>query len=168
MLRYETLVLTTPEITSDEAQRIEKKLESLVAQNEGKVLSYERWGKYKLAYPVRRNEYGVYFLLRYDVSRDNVDALNAAIDEYFKVKVSDIVMRHVIVKLDPTQPFDYKRPESLEEAPSKDVEVFTKDRSARHNSRPSSREEKSEEAVKAEEVVEKKVEKADEAVKAEA
>ena len=67
MNRYEVLILAAPEITEDESRGIEKSVEELVKSVKGDVISFERWGKYKLAYSVRKHEYGVYFLARFAV-----------------------------------------------------------------------------------------------------
>lgn len=127
MLRYETLFLTVPDITADESQNIENQLDSLVTQSKGKVISFERWGKYKLAYPVRKQDYGVYFLARFEMDSDRKDALLEDIKNLFAVKHNELVMRNVIVRLDEHASLEYKRPESLEEAPTRDVDQFLKE-----------------------------------------
>ena len=68
--RYEVLMLAVPEITQDESKQIENELDKIINAAKGKVLSFERWGKFKLTYPIRKNEYGVYFLVRFDISND--------------------------------------------------------------------------------------------------
>lgn len=126
MVRYETLFLAVPEITADEANSIESQLEKAVQQAQGTVLSYERWGKYKLAYPIRHYDYGVYFLMRFEVSaQKKADILNA-IHTIFTVKQSEIIMRHTVVRLH-TDSLEYQRGESLEEAPTHSVDNFLKE-----------------------------------------
>lgn len=126
MIRYETLFLAVPEITADEANAIESQLEKAVQQAQGTVLSYERWGKYKLAYPVRIYDYGVYFLMRFEVSPEQKGQALDAIQTFFTVKQSEIVMRHTTVRLK-TESLEYQRGESLEEAPTHSVDNFLKE-----------------------------------------
>lgn len=127
MLRYETLLLAVPEITADEANTIETQLDKTIQDHKGTMLSFERWGKYSLAYPVRKYDYGVYFLTRFEVGLDTKDALLEALRTLFAVKYNELVMRHVIVRLDSTASLEYNRPESLEEVPTRDVETFLKE-----------------------------------------
>ncbi len=127
MVRYETLFLTVPEITSDEAATLEKQFDKAVSTAQGSVITYERWGKYRLAYPVRRNEYGVYYLVRFEVDDKHKDALLDALKNFFQVKFGEIIMRNTIVRLDPLGSLDYKRPDSLEEIPTKDIDAFVKE-----------------------------------------
>ena|SRR3990172_4997993 len=127
MVRYETLILTVPEITAHEASSIEGQIDGLVKKSNGSTLSFERWGKYRLAYSVWRNSYGVYFLVRFEVAADKAAALVKEIDTMLKVKYTQVVMRFMTTKLDSTLPLTYIKPESLEEAPSQDVDTFLRE-----------------------------------------
>jgi small subunit ribosomal protein S6 len=121
--RYEVLILTVPEITQDESKMLETELDKLIASNKGSVLSFERWGKYKLTYPIRHNEYGVYFLIRYEVSTP----ITLKVDELFRIKLGNFVMRHIVTALE-GKSLEYQRPKSLEEAPaSRDMDSFLKE-----------------------------------------
>lgn len=121
--RYEALILAVPEITADETSMLESQLHSTISHVKGEVLSFERWGKYKLAYQVRKNDYGVYFLARFDLPcSEKVSASLEEVRHLLAVKYRDIVMRFVFSVLDPDAPLAYKRPESLEEMPRREAE----------------------------------------------
>jgi len=126
--KYEALMLSMPEITSDEAKNLEMQLDKIVRAGKGTTVSFERWGKYRLAYDVNKNEYGVYFLMRFDVPKGTnlVQDLKTA----FKVKFNNIVMRDMISVLDPKQPLTYQRPRSLEEAPAREEGFLKEGRSS--------------------------------------
>lgn len=126
MLRYEILMLTVPEITQDETKQLENRLEKMIEEHKGVVLSFERWGKMLLAYPVKKNEYGVYFLMRFEMEKNSTPLLKE-LATIFAVKLNDIVMRHFIAKLDATASLVYQRPQSLEEAPVRDVDTFLRE-----------------------------------------
>jgi len=119
MLRYETLLLTVPEITQDEASAIEAQVQEIVREHKGTMLSFERWGKMLLAYPVQDKDYGVYFLARFEVAQEHVQALLEAIKMLLAVKLNETVMRYMVNRLDTKGSLEYQRPESLEDAPSK-------------------------------------------------
>ena len=127
MARYEILILTVPEITADEAAAVEKQVDKVITDSQGKVLSYERWGKYRLAYPVRNYDYGIYYLVRFDVDDAHKDALLRELKTLSQVKFVDLIMRHIIVALDPNASLEYKRSESLEETPTKEMDSFLKE-----------------------------------------
>ena len=124
--RYELLMLATPEITQDETKELEKQLTNLIKNRNGSVISFDRWGKYRLAYPVKKSEYGVYFLIRFDVQ--NVENLNQEIHSLIRVRFDNIIVREVLTVLEEQSSLDYKRPRSLEEAPSAEEVALTKGR----------------------------------------
>ena len=126
MLRYEILMLAVPEVTQDETKRLEDRLERMIEQHKGAVISYERWGKYRLAYPVKKNDYVIYFLLRFEISTDPTPLLNE-LKTVFAVKLNDIIMRYLTSKLDPEASLAYQRPQSLEDAPARDVDTFLRE-----------------------------------------
>jgi small subunit ribosomal protein S6 len=125
MTRYEILILAVPEITADDAKTIESKLDRLIRSEKGLIISFERWGKYRLAYPVKGNEYGVYFLMRFEV--ENGETLINEIKSVFALKLADLVLRAMIHKLERHQSLEYHRPPSLEETPARDVGSFLKE-----------------------------------------
>lgn len=126
MRRYEALILASPEITKDEATFIETEIGRLSQAAKGATISFERWGKFKLAYPINKNDYGVYFLARMEVPTGS--SFVEDMKMFFRVKVHESVMRHVMCALDMKQPLTYQRPKSLEEVPaSHDVGAFLKE-----------------------------------------
>lgn len=123
--RYEALMLTVPEITQDEVKNIESQLDGLVRKVKGTTISFERWGKYKLMYPVKRNDYGVYFLMRFE--SEDANLLNE-IDTLFKIKLNDVVMRAMMTHLPLDASLAYQRPKSLEEGNSTEASSFLKEK----------------------------------------
>lgn len=120
MVRYEILMLTVPEITQDEAHKIEGHIERVIKEQKGALVSYERWGKYRLAYPVKNNDYGIYFLVRFEVEQTQASALLDALKSLFAVKVNDMVLRHMVARLDAKKSLAYQRPQALDEVPTRE------------------------------------------------
>jgi small subunit ribosomal protein S6 len=127
MVRYELLMLTLPELTTDESVMLESQIEQILKENRAELISYERWGKFKLAYPIRNYDYGVYFLVRFSCASVSKASLLSAIKVFCMVKHTDLIMRHMVHILPSTGSLEYYRPESLEEAPSRSVDAFLKE-----------------------------------------
>ena len=51
MQKYEILMLAVPEITQDEITGIQRHIDDAAKKSKGALISFERWGKYKLCYP---------------------------------------------------------------------------------------------------------------------
>ena len=119
MARYEVLFVTLPSLTNDEASTIETQFRELLSANKCKALSYEKWGKYKLSYEIRKNEYGNYFLSRFEVPSVESGKTVEQLRNFFAVKYSETVLRNMFTHLSTNAPLEYKRPESMEEAPAR-------------------------------------------------
>lgn len=113
--RYEILMLTVPDINQDDAKKVESTLSEVVTKGQGEVLSYERWGKYQLAYPIKKHDYGIYYLMRFELPQKS--EVLTEIKTMFAIRFGDQVIRFMINTLDTKAPLTYQRPRSLEEAP---------------------------------------------------
>lgn len=127
MSRYETLILTSPEITEDEIGQIEKHFYNHLVDANGQVTAFDRWGKFRLAYPIKTNDYGVYILIRFESSETYTVAFMKELDTFFKIKCNDFVLRSVTMKLNKNAPTAYIKPEALDTTRSSNVESFLKD-----------------------------------------
>lgn len=124
MNRYEVLMLAVPEITQDETTNLESELTKVIKKHKGSVIATDRWGKFRLAYPVRKNDYGVYFLTRFEVAEKPTELLEE-IRSFFTIKAHDLVMRNHVQRLDSDASLEYQRPQSLEETPVEEHDVNT-------------------------------------------
>jgi small subunit ribosomal protein S6 len=113
MLRYETLMLTNSHITKDELDMLEGFFDKLAASVDGKMYVFDNWGKQRLAYTVKKNDYGTYVLVRFEVPESATTAFFKELESFFKIKCNEIVLRHVNVKLDPKKSAEYRKPESV-------------------------------------------------------
>lgn len=135
MARYEVLLLTIPEVTGDEAKGIESQLQGILRTAKGTLVSFERWGKYRLAFAVKKHEYGVYFLARFELPDESKAALGE-IKALVDVKFCELIMRSIFTALEDGQSLVYQRPASLEETPRREAGSFL--RSPRHEGSRSS------------------------------
>lgn len=130
MRQYEALLLTVPEITGDEIKNLETQVDKAVKAGTGSTISFERWGKYRLAYEINKSDYGVFFLARFELPTGTKTLED--MKHLFKVKLNNVIMRDMISVLDPKAPLTYQRPRSLEEAPAREAEGFAKDSKVPH------------------------------------
>lgn len=88
---YEILFIIPNKFTEDEAKKLAEKIEGVIAADGGKVTLREFWGKKRLAYKIKQNEYGYYGLLEFDLEGANL----AKID--YDMRLSTDILRHQIV-----------------------------------------------------------------------
>ncbi|NDD53164.1 30S ribosomal protein S6 [bacterium] len=127
MLRYETLLLGKTEMTEDDIAMLERSFDKIVSAAQGKLSSFDRWGKYRLAFPVEKNVQGVYMLVRYQIPTSSAATLLKEINTFLKIKCNELVMRHVSVRLKANAPATYNKPEAMDVVRSGSVDAFIKD-----------------------------------------
>lgn len=120
MIYYEMLMLLTPDISQENYDLIKEKIEEVINQNSGIIKNYDRWGKYLLAYPIKKNTYGIYILLRFGVNQTLLNVTLNSIRSLCTLRFNLIMMRHVFVRLGKTISENYCRPDSLEDAPRRE------------------------------------------------
>ena len=125
--RYETLLLVSTDVTDDELNMIEKNFDLISANAKGKISRFDKWGKYRLAYPVNKSAYGVYVLVRYELPKETAPKALPEIETLLKVKCNEIVWRHVTIKLKPNAPQSYNKPEPVDVARTNNIDSMLKE-----------------------------------------
>lgn len=112
MILYESLLLAHPEVSEDVLSTIEKQFEAVSTKYKGKVLSFDKWGKYRLSYPVKKQDYGSYVLVRFELGVDHALALEE-MRQFFQIRCSEMVLRFINKRLDHGQSLEYTKPEAI-------------------------------------------------------
>ncbi|MFH1139809.1 MAG: 30S ribosomal protein S6 [Pseudomonadota bacterium] len=92
--RYETLILLDPDISPEEQEKLNEKLTGIIDSMKGRVLRVENWGRRRLAYPVRKQMYGIYVLLDFMGGPE----LQAEIDR--NLRIEEAVSKHLTLILE--------------------------------------------------------------------
>ncbi len=66
MKKYETIFVVDSLLKSEEIDSIVNKYERIISANGGKIEDIEHWGKKRLAYEIKKRQYGYYVLIRFD------------------------------------------------------------------------------------------------------
>ncbi len=90
MRTYELVVLLHPDLEIDADAPIAK-IEKLITAADGKVTKRDNWGKKRLAYAVKKQDFAVYVYFEIQIDPSKVRQLEAAL------LITDEVMRHLIV-----------------------------------------------------------------------
>lgn len=90
---YELTVLFHPDLEIDLEKPL-KKVEKIIADNGGKVVSTDNWGKKKLAYPIQKQDFAVYVLLEVEIAPANANKVQGLLN------ITDEVVRYLMVEKD--------------------------------------------------------------------
>lgn len=125
MTKYEFLMLANPGITGDETSGLEQNFERLLKQFKGSFVSFDRWGKCRLAYQVKNQDYGVYYMARFEMNapQEFLKEMKLLLD----VKYNALIVRTATVKIDSKKSYSDFRPESVEDIPTRNVDQFLRE-----------------------------------------
>lgn len=93
MNEYELTVLIHPDLETNLEAALDK-VRSLITTNGGEISKEDNWGKKKLAYAIRREEFAVYVC--FDIKLPGEAALKVS----NTLNITDEVLRYLLVKTD--------------------------------------------------------------------
>lgn len=93
MNQYEIAVLYHPDLEID-LDKATAKVEKILTDNGGKVAHVDNWGKRKLAYPIKKNEYAVYVFYTIELPATSVRKVESILN------ITDEVVRFLITRPD--------------------------------------------------------------------
>jgi small subunit ribosomal protein S6 len=93
MRKFETLLLLSPELTTDIRASLLESLKNVIEREGGKVLAEDLWGMRDLAYPVNKQMRGFYVRLEYI----GPGALIAELER--NIRIAEGIFKFVTVKL---------------------------------------------------------------------
>ena len=90
---YELVVIISPEVADDALDGVIDDISRFVSGKGGTVANVERWGKRKLAYPIKHFLEGNYVLAQLKLKPTLGKELEA------NLRISENVLRHLLVKV---------------------------------------------------------------------
>ncbi len=94
MNNYEIMFIVKSTIEKDEVSKIADYLKKVITDNKGKIESFKELGQKELAYPIKKEISGYYFLV-------NLSASAEAIKEFDrKALIEENLIRHLVINLD--------------------------------------------------------------------
>ncbi|MCX7822735.1 MAG: 30S ribosomal protein S6 [Syntrophobacterales bacterium] len=118
--KYEVFFLVDPDLGDSELQSLETRLRDVIGREGGTLVSYNSWGKKKLAYPVKKRTRGHYFLLEF------FGGPNVPHELERNLKIDERVLKFITVKLEERE---RAKPKSIKSPSSKQQEQVESEKS---------------------------------------
>ncbi len=94
MNKYEIMFIVKATNEADTISKVAKEMQKLISDNKGKVLEFKELGEKKLAYPIKKEISGYYYVMQVEGSHDTV----AEFDR--KALLNENVLRHLTIRID--------------------------------------------------------------------
>jgi small subunit ribosomal protein S6 len=104
---YELTVLLHPDLEIDLEKPL-KKVTGIITDNGGKVINQDNWGKKKLAYPIKKQDFAVYVLFEVSIAPANANKVQGLLN------ITDEVVRYLMVEKDLKAPEDGEKASEAE------------------------------------------------------
>ncbi len=90
---YELVLIISPEVMDEALDTTLDKVNQFITGNDGIISNTERWGKKKLAYPIKHFTEGSYVLTQFQLKPTLSKELEA------NLRISEEVLRHLLINL---------------------------------------------------------------------
>ena len=91
---YETAFILSPVLDESGTEQEIAKIEEVVGREGGVVKEWDKWGKRRMSFPIKRQSEGYYAFLRFEAEPASIERLT----ETFKL--DDNILRHMHIVLD--------------------------------------------------------------------
>ena len=89
---YELIYIINPEISEEALETKVNGIGQFITSREGVISSVDKWGKKKLAYPLKHFLEGIYILTKFKMSPAHCKELESSLT------ISEEILRHLLVK----------------------------------------------------------------------
>ncbi len=95
MNKYEIMYIVKATLSEDEIKAVKERFEGILTKNDAKIIDSKKLGQKELAYEVKKQKTGYYFLVTIESKDDK------AINEFDRLAlISKDVLRHLVTKLE--------------------------------------------------------------------
>ena len=79
MKQYEAMFILKPDLDKTGQDKILSHIQELVAKHKGTINETKEMGKNRLAYPLKKNKEGVYYLIKFSITPDAIDGIKKSL-----------------------------------------------------------------------------------------
>jgi len=91
---YELNLLITPELSDFDLNKLIDKVKALITSDQGKLIKEHSWGKKQLAYAIKKNDFGFYHTLIFELPTDKMIGITK------ELELSAKILRYLNLSLD--------------------------------------------------------------------
>lgn len=94
MRKYEIMFIVKATIESDTVDKTAETFKKILTDNKAKVIDFKPLGEKKLAYPIKKELNGYYFVMQIEANAEAISEFDR------KALIDENMLRHLIIKLD--------------------------------------------------------------------
>ena len=91
---YELIYILRPDLTEDKLEAAIENVRKFITNKSGVISDLQKWGKRRLAYPIKHVGEGIYILVKFQMKPGANRELETSL------RISEDVLRHLLIKVD--------------------------------------------------------------------
>ncbi|MEW6701502.1 MAG: 30S ribosomal protein S6 [Bacteroidota bacterium] len=98
---YESVVIINSALEDDQIEATIKRIEETISTHGGEILDLDKWGRKRLAYPIKKSKSGYYAVFRFNATTDLIATLerNYRLDEnivrYLTIQLNKLALEAI-------------------------------------------------------------------------
>ena len=94
MNKYELMFIVKTTMETENANKLADSYKKVITDDKGEIVSFKEMGQRKLAYEIKKQSNGFYYVIDFNASVSTVKELDR------RLKLDENIIRHLIIKLD--------------------------------------------------------------------
>ncbi len=91
---YESTFILKGDLEENEVEEESASIKESIEKEGGSLIKMDKWGKKRLAYRVKKNRYGHYLLVHFEIDADKSKALE------WKFKLVDNILKYFVLRIE--------------------------------------------------------------------
>jgi small subunit ribosomal protein S6 len=91
---YESVVLINAALEDDQVETTITRIQETITSHGGEIIELDKWGRKRLAYPIKKSKSGYYVVIRFDSTTDLVSTLER------NYRLDENIIRYLTIALD--------------------------------------------------------------------
>ncbi|MBU4477727.1 MAG: 30S ribosomal protein S6 [Candidatus Omnitrophica bacterium] len=92
MNKYEGIFILKVSLDNDAQQKLVEEIKEIITKNKGEIEQVQSWGKRKLAYPIKKQSEGIYYLIDFKLLPEMVKKIESVL------KLNELILRVMTIK----------------------------------------------------------------------
>lgn len=88
---YESMIILTPQLSQDEANKANENAISVITDNSGELIKTDVWGKRQLAYPINKQTEGYYYINYFKIDSDKIKDIQRMYN------INESILRFIVI-----------------------------------------------------------------------
>lgn len=94
MKKYEIMFIVKATMEAEAIKTASTDMQKLITSDKGKVLEFKEMGEKKLAYPIKKELNGYYFVMQVEATHETISEFDR------KASINESILRHLVIRID--------------------------------------------------------------------